>query len=159
MSNSTHFPLMVYSKFVKPVALPPGRARLWTKPAPTGSATFTNTIGMVRVACSAGPMVTLPTVMITSGASATSSAAYRRMAAASPPGRAIVDLQVSANRPAQLLEALLEHHDSCLRLRIVRREWHEHANAPHLPGLLRPCRERPCRCRTAEKHDELAPPH
>ena len=39
LSNSTHFPLMLYSKLVKPVALPPGRARLWINPAPTGSAT------------------------------------------------------------------------------------------------------------------------
>ena len=30
---------------VKPVMLPPGRARLSTKPAPTGSTTCTNTIG------------------------------------------------------------------------------------------------------------------
>jgi hypothetical protein len=34
------------------VALPPGRANLATKPAPTGSMTFTNTIGTVRVVCS-----------------------------------------------------------------------------------------------------------
>ena len=34
------------------MALPPGRARLSTKPAPTGSPTTGNTIGTVRVACS-----------------------------------------------------------------------------------------------------------
>ncbi len=33
LSSSSHFPLMLYSKFMKPVALPPGRARLSTKPA------------------------------------------------------------------------------------------------------------------------------
>src|SRR5262245_21107544 len=32
------------------VALPPGRARQLTKPAPTGSGTTTNTTGIVRVA-------------------------------------------------------------------------------------------------------------
>ena len=42
---------MPYSNDVKPVMLPPGRARLSTKPAPTGSTTPTNTIGTVRVAC------------------------------------------------------------------------------------------------------------
>ena len=42
---------------MKPVALPPGRARLSTKPAPTGSPTTGNTIGTVRVACSNGPTV------------------------------------------------------------------------------------------------------
>ena len=52
LSSSSHFPLRPYSNEVKPVALPPGRARLSTKPAPTGSTTCTNTMGTVRVACS-----------------------------------------------------------------------------------------------------------
>ena len=51
------FPAQAYSNCIKPVALPPGRARLSTKPAPTGSMTITNTIGTVRVACSNGPTV------------------------------------------------------------------------------------------------------
>src|SRR6516165_2857078 len=58
-----------------PVALPPGRARLSTNPAPTGSGTITNTIGMVRVACSNGAAPALPVTRMTSGASATNSAA------------------------------------------------------------------------------------
>src|SRR5262249_2626073 len=37
LSSSNHFALMPYSYRVKPVTLPPGRARLSTKPAPTGS--------------------------------------------------------------------------------------------------------------------------
>src|ERR1700674_5000956 len=41
---------MLASKFVNPVTLPPGRARFGTMPEETGSATFTNTIGMVLVA-------------------------------------------------------------------------------------------------------------
>ena len=48
------FAAELYSNCMKPVALPPGRARLSTKPAPTGSGTMMNTIGMVRVACSNG---------------------------------------------------------------------------------------------------------
>src|SRR5262245_9481871 len=79
LSNSIHLPLKLYSKLMKPVALPPGRARLCTHPAPTGSGTLIITIGMVRVACSTGVGATLPTVTITSGASATNSAACRRM--------------------------------------------------------------------------------
>ena len=74
LSNSAHLPLMLYSKFEKPVILPPGWAILSTKPAPTGSGTFTNTIGIVRVACCSGASVRLPTLRITSGASATNSA-------------------------------------------------------------------------------------
>src|SRR5262245_28364007 len=54
LSSSNHFPLMPYSVKLNPVALPPGRARLSTKPPPTGSPTFTNTIGTARVASSKG---------------------------------------------------------------------------------------------------------
>jgi len=74
-------------------------------------------------------------------------------------GRAIVDLQVSANRPAQLLEALFEHHVSCLCLWIGRREWYEHANAPNALGLLCVRGERPSHGRAAEQRDELASLH
>ena len=57
LSSSSHFPPMLYSAVMKPVALPPGRARLSTKPAPTGSIRIGNTIGTVRVACSSGATV------------------------------------------------------------------------------------------------------
>ena len=71
---------MPYSKIVNPVALPPGRARLATKPAPTGSMTTANTIGTVRVACSNGATVAVPVpARMTSGASAANSAACLRM--------------------------------------------------------------------------------
>jgi hypothetical protein len=53
LSSSTHFPPMVVSKFVKPLVLPPGRARLATKPRSTGSLTPVKAIGIVRVACCA----------------------------------------------------------------------------------------------------------
>ena len=86
LSNSAHLPPMLYSKFEKPVILPPGWAMLWTKPAPTGSATFMNTIGIVRVACCSDAAVKLPGLKITSGAAATRSAASRRRRSSmSPP--------------------------------------------------------------------------
>ena len=50
LSSSSHFALKLYSNCMKPVALPPGRDRLSTKPEPTGSGTITNTIGTARVA-------------------------------------------------------------------------------------------------------------
>src|SRR5215471_14395095 len=59
-------------------------ARVSTKPAPTGSATSTNTTGTVRVACSRGPVAALLTARMTPGASATNSAAYLRMCSGSP---------------------------------------------------------------------------
>ena len=70
------FPADAEFDTLKPVALPPGRARLSTKPALTGSMTVTNTMGTVRVACSNGPRIEAPEARMTSGASATSSAAY-----------------------------------------------------------------------------------
>ena len=75
---------MPYSIDVKPVALPPGCARLWTKPAPTGSGVSVNTIGTVWVSFSNGPTTEPPLARMTSGASAKSSAAYLRMRSASP---------------------------------------------------------------------------
>src|SRR6516162_7792096 len=57
LSNSSHLPAIVGSMLVKPVALPPGREKLATKPLPTGSATVANTMGMVRVCCSSAAVV------------------------------------------------------------------------------------------------------
>ena len=143
---------------MKPVALPPGRARLSTKPAPTGSGTTANTIGTVRVACSNGPTVELPAARMTSGASATNSAACLRMSAALPRPSGI-DPHVAPIGPAQLLQPLQERRDAGLIFRIVRGCGHKHADAPHPLGLLRARRERPRRRRAAEKRDELAPLH
>ena len=44
LSNSSHFALIPYSNVLEPVTLPPGRARLSTNPAPTGSGVCVNTI-------------------------------------------------------------------------------------------------------------------
>ena len=82
LSSSSHFPPRLYSKFMNPVALPPGRARLSTKPAATGSTATGNTIGTVRVTCSTGPTVEVPWARMTSGASAASSAACLRISTA-----------------------------------------------------------------------------
>ena len=132
LSSSSHFPLMLYSKFMKPVALPPGRARLSTKPAPTGSATTGNTIGTVRVACSNGPTVEAPWARMTSGASAANSAACLRMSAALARGPAGVDPHVAADGPAQQRQRLQERPDAGLKFRIVRGCGQEHADAPHV---------------------------
>src|SRR5262245_37301385 len=87
-NKSNHFPLKLYSNDIKPVTLPPGRARLSTMPFPTGSAVTVNTIGTVRVASSNGPTVEPPAARITSGANATNSATYFRAALMLQIGRA-----------------------------------------------------------------------
>src|SRR5262245_37243248 len=72
-------------------------------------------------------------------------------------GQAIVDLQVSLNRPAQLLETSLKHRAPCFYFWIARSEWHEHADAPH--ALLRSRGDRPCGCCTTQNTEKLPPPH
>src|SRR5262249_13628562 len=52
----------------------------------------------------------------------------------------------------------MERRHAGLSFRIVRSEVHEHTDAPHAPGLLRPRGGRPRR-RAAEQRDELAPSH
>src|SRR5882724_2845560 len=84
LSSSSHFPLRLYSNCINPVALPPGRDRRATKPEPTGSGTTANTTGTVRVALSITSVARPPVVRMTSGASANSSAACRRVTSALP---------------------------------------------------------------------------
>jgi hypothetical protein len=62
-----------------------------------------------------------------------------------------------------LLQRLQERSGVGLRARIVRAvavaAALKHSDAPHALGLLRADGERPRGSRTAEKRDELAPPH
>src|SRR5262249_10489007 len=69
----------------------------------------------------------------------------------------IIDPQVVAIRPTQLLQALKERCQTSLPFRTVCGHAHQHTDSPHPLGLLRPRRDRPCR-RAAEQCDELAPP-
>src|SRR5262249_10503085 len=136
---------------VNPVALPPGCARLATKPAPTGSMTVTNTIGTLRVACSNAATLAVPDAATrTSGASATSSVACLRSSSASVAKRG----SMCRLRPS--LQPLGERREAGASFRIVRAPIHEHADAPHPLALLRTRRDRPRR-RAAEQSDELAP--
>src|SRR5262245_40462987 len=153
LSSSNHFAPMPYSNTVKPVTLPPGRARLSTKPAPTGSGVCVNTIGIVRVACSSDGTTAPPPARIMSGASV---ANYRVPANALgiAGGPAIVDLHVAAVGPAQFLQPLHERSEARLTFRIVRCQAHEHADASHPLALLRARCERPLHCRAAEQRDE-----
>src|SRR5262249_10802544 len=48
LSSSSHLTLRPYSYAENPVVLPPGRAKLATRPAPTGSISPANTIGTAK---------------------------------------------------------------------------------------------------------------
>ena len=140
------------------MALPPGRAKLATKPVPTGSTTTTNTIGTVRVACSNGR----------EGRSArTSQDCIRRkcgqfdrvLANVVGIGRgpAGVDPQVAAVGPPQRRQSLVKRPNAGLIFRIVRGRGHEDTDAPHPLGLLGARRERPRRRRAAECGQQFLP--
>ena len=70
LSSSSHLPAIVGSDGTKPVTLPPGRARLATKPLPTESATFAKMMGTVRVCCSNAAVVCVVCERMRSGCSA-----------------------------------------------------------------------------------------
>src|SRR6516164_11005244 len=84
LSSSSDFPNMVYSKKVKPVTLPPGRARLEIKPSPTGSFTSTKTIGIEWIICTASERIGLAFATMMSGGCAASSLTSLRMRSTSP---------------------------------------------------------------------------
>src|SRR5262249_52831711 len=108
LSSSSHFALMPNSYRAKPVTLPPGRTKLSTKPAPTGSTTNTNTTGTERVMGWSAAILGKPEARMASGVSATNSSAYLRKSSALPPA-AVVDPHVAAFVPTQLLQFLHEH--------------------------------------------------
>ena len=94
----------------RPVTLPPGRARLTTKPVPTGSPPA-KTIGMTDVACFAARTLTVPPETITSTFCRTNSAtisaarslrpsAHRTLIAAARPS-----IQLLAHRMGRASEA------------------------------------------------------
>jgi hypothetical protein len=155
LSSSSHFPPMLNSQFMKPVALPPGRAKLSTKPAPTGSLVMVNTIGTVRVACSNGPTLEVPPASMTSGASAANSAACLRISSA----------LVEAQRVSMLTLRPMVHPNSASACRNApTRACHTGSSAS--PGRSTPmCRTRSACCaraasgHAAEQRDEVAPSH
>src|SRR5262249_42485577 len=69
-----------------------------------------------------------------------------------------VDPDVTALRPAELLETLSERGDAKLCFRIALGKAHQYTDPPHPVRLLRARRERPRR-RAAEQRDERATFH
>ena len=95
---------------------------------------------------------------MTSGASATSSAACLRMSPSIAAGPADIDLHVAAVGPAQLLQRLQERHQTVLFLGIVRR----YVISTPMRRIRSACCARAASGhgrRAAEQRDELAPLH
>src|SRR5262245_59038501 len=131
-----------------PVALPPGCARLTANPAPTGSATCTNTTGTVRVARNKSAVVGLPTLRITSQASATNSATSLRVRSASP---------VLHRISMRTLRPTVQPNCSSLSTNAVRRGWFAGSSAEKL--VITPMRGiRSVCCAPAASGHAAAPP-
>src|SRR5262249_2259042 len=155
-TNSSHLLAIEGSKFVKPVRLPPGRAKLWTTPA--------DWIADLHKYCGrrAGGIPdrdgdgrriredhVRPQIKQLFG-----ELARRHYIARSP---AIKELTMAALRPAQGVKGLLENHAPRLSFWIIR-DSHQHASPPHAIRLLRAGSQRPG-CRPAQKDHELSPLH
>src|SRR5262249_22234400 len=141
------------SKLVKPVRLPPGCARLRTRPWPTGSVTWVNTIGTTWLRGRHWRAVGQDQV-------GRHGQQFRRVVAQfifSAAGPAVLDPEVASLDPSELPQAVSESGHARLCLWVGGDKTHQHADASHLLALLRPRRDRPDR-RPAEQCDELAPP-
>src|SRR5262249_45619591 len=121
--------------------LPPGRARLCTKPCPTGSDTLTKTIGMVRVCCRSAATAGVLLARIASGDKPTSSAAEERRITR---GKAIVDPDILTLDPAQAFQRTRKGRESCPIDGIVLEKRVQYAEAANPLGLLRVPGKRPC---------------
>src|SRR6516165_11624223 len=158
LSSSRYLPLIEASRLTKPVTLPPGLARLVTKPEPTGSTRLAKMIGTLRVCCMSNLVVGVPDDKMTSGRSSTSS--FVNCCIRSTGRRpAEFDLDVLPLHPAELAQPLAECRNPGLNFRIALGIRHQHADPPHAFGLLRARRQRPRGSRSAEQRDELAPRH
>src|ERR1700720_2255005 len=69
---------------------------------------------------------------------------------------AVIDLEIAALAPTELVETLPKYLKLRTCVRVVLGGVHQHANPAHPLGLLRTRRERPCD-RTAERGYKLPP--
>src|SRR5262245_31108100 len=138
-----------------PVRLPPGRARLATRPSLTGSSLRRDTMGMLAVAAFAGRAAGVFTA-ITFTRCRTKSAASSGSRSKLILTPAVHDRDVFSFDKASILQAPMECAQAvreCLRRRAVEEAYGRHRR------LLRARRERPRGNRAAEEGDEVAALH
>jgi len=138
---------------VKPVMLLPGRAKLATKPCPSGSMTAAKT-GLLPQRSHCGAAVGQDHI----GSRLDQLRHISPHAVGVAGGPASVDAKIAAFRPPEFLQPLAQGSNACLSVRIVISQ-HQYGDASHPLALLRARRERPRRRRTAKQGDELAPSH
>jgi hypothetical protein len=141
---------------MKPVALPPGRARLSTKPAPTGSPASGKTTGIVwvqegrhgRVAGRQNDIRRERDQLLRVPAN------LNRIGR----GPARFDANVAADGPAQERELLIKRREPRLKHGIFRSPEQQDSNGFHLLAL-RTRHQRPCGRRTGNNPDEIPSAH
>jgi hypothetical protein len=154
--SSSRFAANSLLRKLTPVRLPPGRARLATRPSLTGSSATLKTIGIVVVAALAASAEDQPPVaVIRETRRRTSSAASAGSRSNWPLGPAVFDRQVLAFDESGFLETLAEFAQPSGMP--VRQIWVEKSDHWHR-RLLRARRERP-HGRAAEQRYELAAFH
>jgi hypothetical protein len=108
LSISSLFVFNSGDKLEKPVTLPPGRARLATKPAPTGSPMFVITTGMVVVALLTANAGDVAETMIRSTLRRTKSAARLGKRSNFPLSESVLDDDVLSLDPSKVAHLLPE---------------------------------------------------
>ena len=144
---------------VKPVMLPPGRAKLATKPCPTGSLTTEKTIGMVRVACFSAAMTGVRAASGDNvGCEPTSSFTRAWICAISPPENRCSIVMLLLLYPAERLSSSRKAATRAECLLIVLGEPMQERDAPLALTLLRTRGDRP-RSRPTQRTEKFPPPH
>src|SRR5262245_31767233 len=139
----------------RPVTLPPGRARLGTRPVPIGSFAAANTIGTTDVTCFAASTahsrrydhIDLESDELSGNLAEALGTSLRPT---------ILDRQGATLDPAEFAQSLNKGGDPCTPG--GRRSRSKEPNDRHLRWLLRARRERPC-SRSTKERDEFAAFH
>ena len=155
--NSSRLPASSAAWIDRPVTLPPGRAKLATKPVPSGSTATANTMGIAEVTCFT-ETTALPTVTMTSTLE---------------PDELSRDLGIALGRvlpPSDIRSRRCGLRSSRARAAAAQKRRPKGSTpraslAPRnpmvgsLPGCCAHASERLLHRSAAEKRDELAPPH
>src|SRR5262245_60538849 len=152
--NPSRLAASSWEKKLMRVALPPGRARLATRPNLTGSSPTPNTIGIVVVAAFAACAIRLPGVAMTATRRRTRSAMRAGRRSYWPSSQWYSTIAFWLSKKAGFVEALTERRGTAH----IGRPADDESNDRHR-RLLRASRKRPRRRRASDQRDELTPPH
>ncbi len=137
-------------KAERPVTLPPGHARLPTKPTPTGSVANAKTMGMSKIVCFKTSAGMTAQVAMTSTFRRTKSAAISSARSRRPSAQPTSKATLTTFPPAQFVQSLNEGSEPVARDRrsscAKKTRWSQ-------LRLLRARRKRPRRGRAAEKRN------